>query len=327
MSQLEGASPLSLLELAKRKNPNGTLATIAEVLTKENAILKDAVWMEGNDTFSHKIVRRLSLPTGSWRRLNSGVATEASQTIEVIENMGILESWSQSDVDLVDAAPSPKKFRMDESKSFLEGMSQTLATTQIYGNGMVDTEQFTGLAPRLNATSQNNVISGSGSGGDTTSIFMVQWGRDKVHMVYPRGSANMGVRHWDRGIRVIDESMIGGTAGRKFEAYVDKFQVKAGLAVRDERCIARVANIESSGTSNIFDEDDVITLINRMPNQAAGAVIYCNRTIKTQMDINAKDKTNVNYYVKNVWGEPTTTFRGIPVRQVDAIVDTETAIS
>ena len=74
MATLDTTIQLTLLELAKRKDPNGDLATICNVLARDNEILKDAQWMEANDTFSHRITRVLSMPSGSFRKLNSGVA-------------------------------------------------------------------------------------------------------------------------------------------------------------------------------------------------------------------------------------------------------------
>ncbi|MFH1090621.1 MAG: hypothetical protein V1742_03525, partial [Pseudomonadota bacterium] len=166
MTTLDTTAQLTLLELAKRKDPRGNLAVIAEVLAQDNEILKDAPWVEANDTFSHKIVRRLSLPQGSWRKINSGVALESSRTVEVIEAMGMLETYSQVDKDLADASPNPRHFRSLEATAFLEGLSQTLAYTVMHGDTAINPEQFTGLAPRLNDLSQNNIYNAGGTGSD-----------------------------------------------------------------------------------------------------------------------------------------------------------------
>jgi hypothetical protein len=322
MATLTAYAQLTLLELAKRTDPKGNLAVIAEVLTRDNEILQDAPWIEANDTFGHKLVQRLTLPTGSWRKLNDGVSIEASQTREQYETIGMLETYSEVDKDLVEAAPDARSFRNSEAVSFIEGLSQTLASAIIYGNAGTDPEKFTGLAPRLDVLAQTNVYGAGGSGGDTSSVFVVQWGENRVFMVYPKGSKTMGINHSDLGEQTKQTS-----AGKLFQIYRDHFQVKCGLAVKDERCIARIANCETSGSSNIFDEDLLIEALNRMPQRGSGAVIYANATILTYMDIIAKDKTNVNYTIQDIFGRPTVTFRGIPVHKVDAIVDTETVVA
>ena len=325
MATITANSQLTLSELANRKDPNGNLNTIAEVLSEDNEILNDAPFLEANDTFSHKITRRSALPSGSWRKLNEGVAIESSQTNEVTEGIGMLETFSQSDKDLVQASSNANQFRMDEAAGFLEGLSQTLADTFIYGNSATTPEKFTGLAPRMDDLAATaNVIGEGGTGSDLTSIYLVQWNPRYVHMVYPKGST-IGLMHEDLGLDTVEDA-----SGNKFRAYVDHFQIKAGLAVKDTRSIARLANIESAGTTNIFDEDNLITLINRMPMNARNVVIYANATVKTQMQIALKDKTNVNYTADSgdgLSGAPLLRFQGLPIRKVDAIKITEAALT
>jgi hypothetical protein len=317
---------LTLVELANRRDPQGNTATIAEVLAEDNEILQDAVFQEANDVFSHTCTRRLSLPSGTWRQLNEGVANESSKTIKVTEGIGMLESYSEPDKVLVDAAPNPQQFRMDEGQAFIEGMSQTLAATMIYGNAQTDPTQFTGLAVRMNALAPlANVIGSGGTGGDDTSIYIVQWGLNKVFMIYPKGHPTVGVEHSDKGQVTLQDG-----SGNNYEGYRDHFAMRAGLVVKDDRCIARLANITPTGTSNIFDEDNLIKLLNRMPMRGRGASIYANETVLSQMEIALKDKANVNYTPargEGLAGEPMMYFRTCPVRKVDAILNTEATIA
>lgn len=316
---------LTLVELANRIDPDGDTATIAEILNEENPILDDMPWVEGNGIFSHTYTRRLNLPTGTWRKLNKGVPTESSQTIKATEVMGILESYAEADKRLVDAAPNPEAFRMSEAVAFLEGMSQTMAAAIIYGNASTDPEKITGLAPRLNTVNGINVIDNGGSGTDVTSIYIVQWNPEKVFAFYPRGHKTFGVQRQDLGERTLTDD-----DGNLYQGYRDHFVIECGLAVKDERCVARVANIEVSGATAIFDEDNLIKALNKMPGQGKGAVIYMPEVIKTQAEIALKDKTNTYFQPaegEGLAGVPFMRFRGNPVKVVDAILSTETAIS
>lgn len=307
---------LTLLELAKRHDPNGETAAIVESLEQENEILKDALWLEANDVWSHKTTRRTTLPTGTWRKLNAGVAAEASKTQEVVEGVGMLESYAESDKALVDSAANPKSFLNTENSAFVEGLGQTLAETMIYGNITTAPEQFQGLAYRMAALdATHNVIGQGGTGSDLTSIYIVQWSPTRVHMIYPRGHKTVGVEHRHLG----EHTKVDGS-GLMWQVYRDWFGVKAGLCVRDDRCIARLANIECSGASYTFDEDNLITLLNRMPGSGAGAVLYVNDTIQTQMEIKLKDKSNVQFTPGNgLAGEPVVRFRTCAIRKVDKI--------
>lgn len=326
MATLNANKQLTLASLAKRRDPSGNLATIAEVLDEDNEILQDCPWAEANGATYHKIVRRSYLPTGTWRKINETVAVEASQVVEVLEAIGMLESFSEADKALVDMSPNPAQFRSDEAVAFIEGMGQSLVSKMIYGNQKTTPEEISGLTSRMGSlATTTNVLNAGGSGSDLTSIYVVQWGLRQAHMVYPKGHPFMGIEHEDLGVETKTDS-----SGNLIRVYRDHFTCKGGMAVHDNECIGRIANIESTGASNIFDEDDLITLLNRMKNGGRNAMIYVNDTIKTQMEIALKDKNNVNYTAdagEGLAGERVLRFRGNPVRLVDQITITESAIS
>jgi len=326
MSTLTSNTQLTLLELAKRLDPKGNAAVIAEVLNETNEIMFDAPWSEANNIFSHKTTRRLSLPSGSWRKLNAGVSAEISTTIEVTETLGMLESYAENDKMIIDAYPDKGSGRMQEVKPFIEGMGQELAQTMIYGSTITSPEEFDGLATRMNSLdADGNVIGQGGTGSDVTSVYIVQWGLDKVHMIWPKGSKNVGIVHKDLGERTKVDSN-----DKMWQVYRDHFKFSGGMVCRNPRNMARIANIETSGTANIFDEDNLIKLMNRMPQRGKGAKIYANQTVITQMEIKLKDKTNVNFTPakgEGLAGEPVMYFRSCPIRLVEQILDTETAIS
>jgi hypothetical protein len=315
-------SRLGLVEVVKRHDPNGNLATIAEVLAKTNSIIGDAVWKEGNDIFSNKTVRRSSLPSGTWRKLNRGVASESSDTVELIDTIGILETRAENDVEIINAFSNPQQARMDEASAFMEGLSQEMAATMIYGNAATAPEEFTGLAPRLDALAATANVIGGGGSTTLTSIYVVSWGVNTVYMAYPRNTSG-GLQHEDLGIQdALDSS------SNKFRAYVDRFVWRAGMVVKHPKAIARYANLEPTGTTTTFDEDELIRLLNRMVT-GPGTAIYCGTEMMTQMQIRLKDKSNV-YFTRESGldgGGPVLRFNGFPVRKCEAILDSETAIS
>jgi hypothetical protein len=56
-------------------------------------------------------------------------------------------------------------------------------------------------------------------------------------------------------------------------------------------------------------------------------VIYCNRVIRTYLDLQAMNKTNVLLRLEEFNGKVVTTFRGVPVRTCDAILNNEATVS
>jgi len=315
---------MTIAEVLKRLDPNGSLAQIAEVLQETNDILMDAPFMEGNDMWSNKTTRRASEPSGTWRKFNAGIDKERSETVEVVDTIGLLEARSEIDMEIINSFPDKSAARSQEDMAFVEGLGKEMVATMLYGDATDDPEEFTGLSPRLDSlnSSAYNVIGAGGSGGDTTSIFVVDWSPSTCFMAYPRGTKG-GLEHIDRGI----ETVLDGSS-KPFLAYVSVFKWRAGLVVRNFKSIGRIANIEVSGASNIFDEDDLIDLLTRM-TRGPGRRIYVNQSIEAQMWKRLKDKTNVYLSAADgldAGGAPMR-FNGVPVRMVEQILDTETAVS
>jgi len=325
-------SQLTLLELARRTNLSA-IVTIAEVLHETNEWMDDAVWLESNQPTSHITTQRTSLPSGTFRKVWGGVSREASSTRQIIEGMCMLEAYSVVDKFLVDIAPDQRAFRSSEDSAFIEGMGQTFSNCMFqctllaaYGDTTGHPERFNGLPKRLSAKTQGNVYDNGDTGNDDTSIYIIQWGPNMVHMIYPKGST-AGIKHTDLGEQTVTAVDTTATAPSEFQAYRSHFELRAGLVVRDDRCIQRIASIDSvHGQTYSFNDDILIRALNNMPFQGKGAKIYCNKTIKAQIDILAKDKMNVTYGPANAFGVPTTLFRGVPVRQVDAIGIGETQL-
>lgn len=316
---------LNLLELSRRIDPSGNTAVIAEVLNKINPMIESGPWVEANDTWAHRMTKRFSLPTPSWRALNAGVARTASKSTQVTEPIGILEDYSEADVDLINTSPDPAAQRWLEAKAHIEGMAQELASTFLYGNHGSDPEEFNGLAVRLDSTSQDNVVSAGGTGSTLTSVYVVQWGPDRVHWLYPRNNKTAGIEHKDMGeVTILDPN----DSTKQFQAYRDHYKVNAGLAVHDDRCIARLCNITTASTGSDFDEDDLIELIDNMPYEGEGCEVYVPQYVMTRMRIQVKDKANyLLNFEEAMGGRKVLTFGGHPVRKVEAILKTETAIS
>lgn len=312
---------LGILELANRTK-NGAVISVAKTLSKQNDFLADAVFIEGNGSTGHVVARRTGLPSGSKRRINDGVAKENAKTKQIVETYELLESLSEVDAHLIKISPDPVKFRRTEDEAFLEGMAQTFATDFVYGNVATDVDSMHGLAPRRTALSDANVIGTGGTGSDLTTIWIVKWGPTGVYFTYPPGT-DIGISFADLGPQLV----AGATANTKFLAMVSQFVLNVGLAVADERCLQRVANNESGGGANGVDEDDLINAIANLPGGAEGTAILMNKTAKAQYDILVKDKANVNYPMTDPFGRPVPNFQGTPIRIVEAITDTEDALT
>ena len=312
----------TLLDIAQLMH-NGSIQKVIEVLDETNDFTREAIFLPANGMFGHTGPIRTSLPPSTWRKYNDGVAYTKGTSRQITEALGSCEQYSRVDAGYTDKLADPRAYRQGEDMAHVEGLGQDIADAFIYADPDVYPERLKGLAPRITSASASNAVDAGGSGEDTTSVWLVQWGENKCCLRYPEQSASAGIRVEDLGKQLVD----GVTSSTVYLAYVTHFIQEMALWVPDDRSIQRICNIETKGSSNILNPNDLITALNRIPNNAAGTVIYCNPTIKTQLDIIAMNKSNVFYTGEDAFGKPVTMFQGHPIRRVDAILDTETALT
>ena len=324
----------TLVDVAKVTDPDGKIAAVAEMLAQSNPVLLDMPWQEGNLATGHRVSVRTGLPTATWRLLNRGVANSKATAAQIDEGCGMLEARSQVDKDLCELNGNSGAFRLSESHAFLEAMNIEMAQTLFYGNVGADPEEFTGLAPRFNslsAANATNVVNGAGAGGDNSSIWLTVWGPHSLFGIYPKGST-AGLKHDDLGLGDAFDS-----SNNRFRAYMDHYQWKCGIALKDWRYTVRIDNIDISALIAKSSAADLIELmikaIHRIPNGYAGfamgkPVFYMNRTCFQMLDIQRYDNVmaggGINY--KDVDGILTPNFRGIPIRVCDALTEAEAAV-
>src|SRR6266700_4926676 len=167
-----GSLALTYADWAKRLEDGYRVANIVELLSQTNEILDDLMVVEGNLPTGHKTTVRTGLPQATWRLLNTGVPNAKSTTAQIIDACGNLETYSVIDKDIADLNGNTLEFRLSEVKAFLEGMSQQVATTLIYGNQSANPERFTGLAPRystITASSSQTAVNVIDAGGTTAN--------------------------------------------------------------------------------------------------------------------------------------------------------------
>jgi hypothetical protein len=330
-------SALTLADWAKRLDPSGKIAAIVELLGQTNEILTDMRFVEGNLPTGHRTTVRTGLPTVYWRLLNQGVLPSKSTTAQVDEQAGMLEAWSEVDKDLALLNGDMGAFRLSEAKAFLEAMNQEMASTVFYGNSGLAPEEFTGLSARyssLSAGNAQNIINGAGTTGDVTSMWLIVWGENTIHGLFPKGS-KAGLVHEDKGEQIIQTS-----TGTRMIALLDRFQWKAGLAVRDWRYAVRIANVDitdlvaNSGTQATTATTRLRKMltkaVHRIPALGMGsAAFYCNRTVLQYLDLQTQEDVNsgggITY--ENFDGKRIASFRGIPIRTCDSLLETETAVA
>jgi len=337
MAVLKASNP-TLLDLAKRQDPDGKIAGIVEMLNETNEVLDDMVWVEGNLPTGNRTTIRSGLPAPTWRKLYGGVQPNKSTTVQVTDNVGNLEAYAEIDKDLADLNGNSAMWRLSEEKSFIEGLSQEMAATLFYGNEDTAPEEFTGLGPRFNDISgpenADNIIDAGGSGTDNNTIWLVVWGENTCHGIIPKGSI-AGLQVTDKGVVTLEDASDGSNTGR-MEAYRTHYQWKAGLTVRDWRYIVRIANIDKSllapaHASGADLPDLMFQAMRLIPNLNSGRpAFYMSRDVATMVARQVAVDGASSFLTSETnagdirWTER---FHGIPIRRCDALSADEARVT
>ena len=330
MATLSSTNP-TLADVAARLGPDGKIdPNIVEMLSETNEILDDMTFIEANGFTEHKTTIRSGLPSGTWRKLNYGVQPEKSKTVPIKDSLGMLETYAEVDKALADLNGNSAAWRLSEDRAFIEGLNQTMASTLFYGDSSLDPEKFTGLTPRYNLLSAENginIVDAGGTGSDNASIWLIVWGPNTCHGIYPKGSP-AGLQSRDLG-----EDTLIDAAGGRYQGYRTHYKWDNGLTLRDWRYVVRIANIDVSDlTKNAASGGDLIDLLTQaielIPNLGMGRpVFYMPRKLRSFLRRQIANKVAAaTLTMEEVAGKKVVAVDGIPVRRTDALLLTEARV-
>jgi hypothetical protein len=141
----------------------------------------------------------------------------------------------------------------------------------------------------------------------------------------------------------LGEQTVYNADGTRMQALSTRYQWKNGLVVKDWRYVVRIANIDVSdligqtGTQLSTASTAIIKLmaraLYRIPNMSMGrSAFYMNRTVHSGLALAAMDKSQYVLKIEQAltqFGQPNSylSFLGVPLRRVDALVNTESVVS
>lgn len=322
-----------------------TEGLVIDVLKQDNPILDDAIARQCNMGAVERSSILTGYPTASWGRLYKGVQRSKSTMQQVDDTTGFLEARSEIDTRLLKLAKDPAKQRLVDSKPFFEAMNQEMAAGIFYHDIRTTPEKFKGLAARYSeyydgpkgAAPKNSaaqVVHGGGSGNDNTSIWFVTWGDHATSLLYPENTT-AGVTMQDKG-----EEPTTDEEGNKFYVKVATYEWHIGLTVKDWRYNSRIANIDVSDM--LAGNVDLWALLRkgyyrlksrRRDGISSRTAIYMNSDVLEVLDAQSTDRalttsrdntTGLGH--AQVEGKEVRTYRGIPIRETDALLNTEALV-
>lgn len=344
-----GNTYYNLADYFRSLSPDGSIeADIVEILAELTPIVRDAVTIEANNGTNHIHTVRDTLPSVTWGRLYKGITPSKSGRSQVTDTTGFVEGLSTIDKRLLElAGPKADALRMSEAKGFLQSMATEAEETIFYGDTITTPEEFKGLAARANAigagTYGNQIVDGGGSGSDNTSIWFVTWSEDYTSIIHPQNT-KAGLSREDKGEqRVLDAN------GAAYYVMEELFRWHMGLSVKDPRGNVRIANIDVSdliaGTVDLHAlmrkgfyrlgtrrNGKYLDAQGKAIEGAGGTgrtVIYMNATALEALDAQGTDSSNSALQLRpmELEGKEVLSWRGIPIRETDALLNTEAAVA
>jgi hypothetical protein len=211
-------------------------------------------------------------------------------------------------------------------------MLNEIETGTFYHSVASNPERFNGLAPRYGSTTQASGgtqvlrVEAGASGNDSSSMYLVKWGPQAVHYIYPK-NAGSGIERIDMG-----RQNVADANGNRFLAWQTNFKWRVGLAVNDYRCVVRMANIDYttlSKTGSTLIQAAIDAYYQIFEPENGRLAFYCNRTIAGFLHHQARQAATSGSLEagSDAFGRPVVKILGIPVRITDALLNTEGPVS
>ena len=330
----------TLVDTAKLKAPDGSLLVIAEILKRSTPMLEDMNFVNGNLITGFKTALRTELPASTFVKYYQGITPTKGRKQTVTFGSTRQRQVAEMDADLLKLDNNESEAMMDAAMEHLMGMGQDAEDEFIYGTA-ANPERIVGLAATYNSISTDennigfNVIDAGGTGSDNTSIWFIWWGKGNIHGFYPKGS-DAGIS-WEN----YEKDLITAPDGTGvYEAKRTIFRFDYGLAIPNWQAAVRIANIDVSELADAgestYNGAPLVNLMIKAQNKFKPQVkamgrpfIYCNRDVKTALDLIAHNKETlaVSSAVDVASGTPITTFNGVPIRLAERLLSTEARVT
>jgi hypothetical protein len=243
----------------------------------------------------------------------------------------MLEAYAAVDESLFNLNGKSMAWLQSEDMAFVQGMNNAFSTNLFYGNEALEPEKFTGFDVRFNSQSAangENILTDAATpdANDNTSIWLIGWGPNTVHGIFPKGS-KAGLSTHYMGVQLDTDSN-----GGKAKMVTTHYKWDCGLSVRDWRYVVRInfdlENVTASGSTGPVIADLCAKAIRRMPSMGSvRPAFYLNRDAWDAWDLQANNKSTLAYTTTyDAQGIAQDRFRGVPMRRCDAILSTEAGI-
>lgn len=337
MSTLYPNAKFTLLDAAKIASGDRIFSMIAVMNLLIDDFFMEVPMIECNMGLAHQFVRDVGMSDSQAVGFYEGTLPTKRSGQKVSEGVAMLSRRREIDTREIDrfSGAKGKEVLRQQDEGHLQKLGEDIVNEFINGTTADGGEHINGLKARLstlNPTGLDNVQS-LGHSGTGTSIYVVEWNPvndEGCYGIYPPGYAQ-NTKYGIRADNIGKEAKADAdTPAATYYNYVAMFYGWFGLAVGNNRKIARLANINPviNGSKSFTDggPEALIKLIDSCRFNTARTRIYMPPIIKTQMTIYALNKNNIQWPTAEVFGRHIPVFQDIPMRVTDVISTSETLV-
>jgi hypothetical protein len=322
MAALTSYSNMNIAEVNKRAGYDNLANVLGEV-AKRNDFVSQVPWLPSTHGLYNKSLQATRLGAGAFSKINGPTTSISSSTDFNVEPVKMYEGDSEVDQRILLGADDPRATRDSEDALNLKGMMDDWAYNLFYGSDVTAPDSLKSLAQRR-AKLSTYCIGASGTGSDLTDLWTMELGPSGFYLAYAKGGSPGFVTR-DEGKHKINVP----TGSGQYWAWIRHYEINAAIVLRNERALIRYTNIETSGSSNIFDAATYIKKVQaQLPSMGRDAINFGNRTLVGQLTADAYAKSNAAYSIQDIEGfGPVMRIVGIPVMVCEVIPDTVTALT
>jgi hypothetical protein len=302
----------NLLDLARRSNNDVAVGLIEDSFGVAPELQYIPVRTVTGSTYN--VVRRTALPSGGFRNLNEGRATEKSTTAQEVKSLLIFDL--QMAMDKMAPAIEDRSagdIMTDEATGAFRGAMRTIGTQFYYGVN-ADAKGFIGIGQQIATGGEADAAGGT----DGTSLWVVWPDIQGVHFVVS-DRASFEMSEWRLQSFVESNTQI--------ERYVASLNALIGLNVGSDKSVFRVKGIKAASSANYLTDALGAELRSKIPTERLnGLVAFGNSTaiLTLQKSRSAVGNVAANRGGSAAFAPEPDSIAGIPIIRSDMILDNET---
>ena len=314
MSILLGDTCMSLMEANQRHGYEDTEAFYRKVV-KRRQTLDVLPFYPSNQGNVHVYTQAVKLGKGTWRNANEGYTRSTAKMESITQNLKLYSTYSFVSND--NLALEGAAARESEDDMIGRGVLESFLDDVINADGK-NPKSIKGFAGYRNKVDDTLCLDAGGTtNANLTSLYLAEFGPETLNVRYNPAITGdqygIGLKTLDKG-----EQQHQDSEGKVMFGYMTTFDMTAGIELRQQESLIRIANIDTK--EGAFPEDLIVDAITTLPSSGSGAVMLAPRPIYAMYMKYALNKSNMAFTVETIENLGLVLrFLGIPILREDAI--------